>query len=303
MIKFNEELHKYTNEKNQVYTSATQLLGKYHKKFEEVEHFWSLYKALQYLADIDSTKIKKYDLELDLSLGKNIFSQKQYKYYQQKALRDCKEDYYCFLQCFSLDEQLVLKEACEKIKKFWKQVNTDSLYKGNVLHNFKENKLLADGKYKYDGILFPVSQNINATDELSNLAVGVHPELRVWNHENLIAGTIDQPIIYPHRKFKIGDHKTNLEIKFENKYQNMYAPIEHIEDCNYWHYALQLSIYAWMLEQFGYELLPDGLEIYHYNLEAVGKDFRIIDEHTYPVPYLKKEIIDILAYEKLCKNI
>jgi len=32
----------------------------------------------------------------------------------------------------------------------------------------------------------------------------------------------------------------------------MKSPIGHLMDCNYIHYELQMSMYAWMLEQFGF---------------------------------------------------
>ena len=32
----------------------------------------------------------------------------------------------------------------------------------------------------------------------------------------------------------------------------MKSPLKHLDDCNYNHYRLQISTYAWMLEQEGY---------------------------------------------------
>ena len=83
----------------------------------------------------------------------------------------------------------------------------------------------------------------------------------------------------------------------------MLSPISHIEDCNYWHYALQLSLYAWMLEEQGYELIEDGLEIEHLETEPTTDGYKIIGNTVYPVPYLKKEIEAILKNEQLHKDI
>ena len=34
----------------------------------------------------------------------------------------------------------------------------------------------------------------------------------------------------------------------ENKFQTGLPPIQHLPDCNYWHYTLQLNVYRWFLE-------------------------------------------------------
>ena len=90
-------------------------------------------------------------------------------------------------------------------------------------------------------------------------------------------------------------HNTNSSIdknsyfnKITKKHQMMQYPLGHIQDSNYWHYALQLSVYGWMIKQ----LYP----------EAKIKDMRLIhiDRNTekvlqeYEVPYLEKEVVSLL---------
>ena len=73
----------------------------------------------------------------------------------------------------------------------------------------------------------------------------------------------------------------------------MQYPLSHIQDSNYWHYALQLSTYGWMIKQ----LYPD----------AKIKDMRLIhiDRNTekilqeYEVPYLEKEVVSMLKDYKI----
>ena len=55
----------------------------------------------------------------------------------------------------------------------------------------------------------------------------------------------------------------------------MLDPLQHLDDCNYIHYCLQISIYAWMLEQEGY--VVRDLRFTHIN-------------KPYPVSYMKYEI-------------
>lgn len=98
-------------------------------------------------------------------------------------------------------------------------------------------------------------------------------------------------------KGMIKTHNTNKEIKMSNKYQSMLPPVNHLDDCNYIHYNLQLSLYSYMLEQFGYDVCY--LEVEHFDL---GWDddkktwFKKGEDTLYPLPNLRKEIKDILNY-------
>ena len=74
-------------------------------------------------------------------------------------------------------------------------------------------------------------------------------EWEVWSSEHKLAGQID--MVYRRKsdgKFLIYDWKRSKEIKMENKFQTGLPPIQHLPDCNYWHYTLQLNVYRWFLE-------------------------------------------------------
>jgi hypothetical protein len=65
-------------------------------------------------------------------------------------------------------------------------------------------------------------------------------------------------------KFVIYDWKRSKEIKAENQFGNGLAPLEHLPDCNYWHYTMQLNVYKWMLEKYyGLEVADLYLVILH----------------------------------------
>ncbi len=65
-------------------------------------------------------------------------------------------------------------------------------------------------------------------------------------------------------KFVIYDWKRSKEIKCTNNYQLGLAPLNHLPDCNYWHYTLQLNVYKWMLENYyGLEVADLYLVILH----------------------------------------
>jgi hypothetical protein len=112
----------------------------------------------------------------------------------------------------------------------------------------------------------------------------------------------------------IYDYKTNKEIKTES-YVNwegvsdrMLAPLNHLDDCNLNHYALQLSLYMYMIIKHNPKLKPGKMIIEHIVFEEAGKDAydnRVVlyDELgeplvnkivEYNVPYLKDEVINII---------
>lgn len=84
-------------------------------------------------------------------------------------------------------------------------------------------------------------------------------------------------------------HNTNKEIKktayFDSKTrknQMMMYPLTNIQDCNYWHYTLQLSTYAWMLQKLNPEFVIKKLMIIHYDHSG-----KVV---TYDIDYLKDDV-------------
>ena len=65
-------------------------------------------------------------------------------------------------------------------------------------------------------------------------------------------------------KFVIYDWKRSKEIKSENTYESGLPPLNHLPDCNYWHYTMQLNVYKWILETYyGLEVADLYLVIIH----------------------------------------
>lgn len=85
-------------------------------------------------------------------------------------------------------------------------------------------------------------------------------------------------------------HNTNGKLEFSNKYQKAKAPIAHLDSCNGSKYRIQLSLYAWMLEQYGYK--PRNLTITHVIFLDDKPQYTV--EHK--VEYLKKEVENILEH-------
>ena len=98
-------------------------------------------------------------------------------------------------------------------------------------------------------------------------------------------------------KITIADWKTNKEIKTKSYYNNktkssvkMKFPLNNLDDVNYWHYTLQLSTYAWMVQKLNPEFEIEDLVLVHFDHN---------DKMTvYHLPYLKDEVIKMLNHFK-----
>lgn len=95
-------------------------------------------------------------------------------------------------------------------------------------------------------------------------------------------------------------HNTNKKIDtksfFDNKSKKgimMKYPLSNLPDCNYYHYALQLSTYAWMIQELNPEYEIEDLILVHFDHDE--------NMTVYNMPYLKQEVIKMLIfYKKQC---
>lgn len=142
----------------------------------------------------------------------------------------------------------------------------------NEPKSFHEKRLMAAG---YDAAM-RVKQTMNV--------IGI--EQIVFDYMIGIAGTIDlltQDKSDPNL-FWILDWKTNEKIEFHNRWgTHGIFPIEHLEDCSGTHYALQLSLYEFLLRYGKY--IP-------YNAKVRRGIFHLTDDGAkfYELPDLSIEI-------------
>ena len=75
-------------------------------------------------------------------------------------------------------------------------------------------------------------------------------EWMVYDKDLRLAGSIDMIFENPDGTLRIYDWKRCKEIKKDNKWDNALTPcIAHFPDTNFWHYALQLNTYKYLLEK------------------------------------------------------
>lgn len=283
MIFFDEPSHTYRLDNpidGQECISVTTLIGLFKSEFNE--KYWSYYHALRKLRGEEKPQYKKFLWRVGYKSGEE----------QNKPEQEYKEKLNeLALSCgyFPTDMELAQQEVLYE----WKKKNKNAQVKGTNFHNYQESSSIKNGGMEYENIHVNLATQ---TEDLANLCHPTDtvyiPELRMYNREYLISGTSDVNYFFPNKQFDIDDYKTSETIDTENKYQNMQYPLQHLQDCNYNHYRLQVSIYAWMLKQWGYT--PRNLKFTHVELEEDG--LTVKKSTHYHTSYLELEVENMLNY-------
>jgi hypothetical protein len=186
------------------------------------------------------------------------------------------------------------------LKAEWKK-RTDI---GNFIHNKLEDYLKGNDVFDADkgqNWNNRIKQLISAWDDLM-LFQRYHdyefiPEMLLFNDDLKLAGQSDLVLLNHEKKtFIVMDYKTNKKGIEKASYQNklMYPPVEHLMDCNYNHYALQLNLYAYFLgQELGYKM--DELMLLLVNTNSSNK----CHIKEIKIPLMERELNDILEKDLL----
>ena len=275
-IAFNEEAHRYwnVNDEGKKFISVTTLVNKFGQPFDK--EFWSAYKALEKLLPPDNWKIEKKSLLNSKRFDKRILE-----------LYNIPESEFNALQQDILDA--------------WQEENRKSCERGTKIHAAIENSFYKGGKnVKLDkfgiGGKFECRKNYTELD----LPYGVYPEYLIYRTSPdgilNIAGQIDC-LVKNGNEIVIIDHKTNKKLDLKGGFNTqtkssvkMRYPLNTLDDCNYNHYQMQLSTYAWMLQKINPNFVIKDLILNYYDHD--GKNT------LYHCDYLKAEVERMLAFYK-----
>lgn len=174
----------------------------------------------------------------------------------------------------------------------WDKTKDDAIDHGNRIHNALES-------YEKTTFILPEDQDLkpmilSVATEYSHY-YRIYQEQVLYNSQIYVAGTSDKILVctsHPSSVIDIDDYKTNLSkgIQYKNKTnQYMLHCLSHLQDCNFNKYALQLSFYAWLLQQqtgrkigtLGIRFIPPHDPLAHYRI---------------PVPYMKHEIEEMVNW-------
>jgi ATP-dependent exoDNAse (exonuclease V) beta subunit len=275
-ICFAEKEHIYWDQTDPSakYVSVTTLIHSFTQPFDK--EFWSAYKALEKLVDGEMWKMLKKELLQTKRFDKEILS-----------------NYDISENDFNKTQQEILDA--------WQQENFKSCERGTAIHAQLENSMYEMGanvslkKFGVGG-KFVCEKNRNTLD----LENGVYPEYLISRESKdgilRIAGQID--LLVKHgNEIIIMDWKTNKKIDLKGGFNTqtksttkMKYPLNTLDDCNYMHYALQLSTYAWMIQQLNPKFVIKDLILVHFDHQG--------NQTVYHLDYLKDEVERMLKFHK-----
>lgn len=195
----------------------------------------------------------------------------------------------------------VFSDTQQDILDEWDKANKDSCERGTAIHAelenqyYKKPKDISLKKYGLGG-KFECKKGYTELD----MKQGVYPEYLIsYESEDgmlKIAGQIDL-LIKDGNDIYIVDYKTNKKIDQKSGFDTttkrnatMLYPLTNLMDCNYMHYTLQLSTYAYMLQQLNPEFVVKQLILVHYDHDG--------NETTYNLDYLKEDVERMFGFHK-----
>ena len=207
----------------------------------------------------------------------------------------------------------------KEIIDIWDKSNSVAIDLGTWYHNQREEDIVSCDTIGRSGrdicIVRPIEQDGIKLAPDQNLTEGIYPEHMVYLKSAGICGQADRVEVIGDT-IDLYDYKTNKEIKL-NAYTNwegitekMLQPIDHLDDCNYTHYSLQLSIYMYIMLKHNPNLKPGKIILEHIIFKKSGEDkygnpiyekdqdgnFIVDKVVPYELPYLKKEVINIIKH-------
>lgn len=274
-VAFDNESHTYWNlEDDRRYISVTTLIHKYTQEFDK--EFWSAYKALEKLLPKESWDIEK------------------------KSLLNTKKFHKEILDTYNISES-EFNKVQQDILDAWDEENRKSCERGTKIHEEIEHSFYDNPKdislQKFGlGGKFECKKDYSELD----LEYGVYPEYLIYRESDdgilRIAGQVDL-IVKQGNEITIIDHKTNKKIEQKSGFDSttksntkMKFPLNNLMDCNFYHYTLQLSTYAWMLQKIHPEFIIKDLILNHYDHKG--------NNTLYHCEYLKHDVEKMLYHYK-----
>lgn len=189
-----------------------------------------------------------------------------------------------------------------QILDFWQMLNDEANTYGTKVHDIVERYLLANKWYfPPDTIEGDFERKVIAGYNSLKVDEGIamHPERIMFSEEFELAGMSDLIVDIDSKFFDVGDWKTNRIFNFYNPYgyETLLKPFDHLQNCQWSIYTIQLSVYALMYEM---ETGRKCRQIWIGYWDKTKETFERIN-----IMYLKKEARQLLELHKynLMKNV
>lgn len=138
-----------------------------------------------------------------------------------------------------------------EIQKEWENNGAESSALGTDMHAHIEN-------YLNDGTIDPVYCQTKEFQYFMNFwrtfqtrypnHTNVRSEWMIYDEDIKVAGSVDCLASDNSGNTILLDWKRSKEIKLENRFEKGYPPFQKYDNCNYYHYSLQLNFYRHILE-------------------------------------------------------
>ena len=175
----------------------------------------------------------------------------------------------------------------EKVSMMWEQKGKESRELGTAMHQKIESYY--QGKDSREDDSYRLFKMFAEKNEL----VPYRTEWAVYDTDHNIAGTIDF-VDYQNGEYTIYDWKRSdkiiangMPVKVSKYQEKGLYPLEHLENCAYYHYALQLSLYKFILERnYNMKISKLRLGIFHPTYDK---------PYVLEVPYLENEVNTLMG--------
>lgn len=208
-----------------------------------------------------------------------------------------------------------------KIREIWSSEGERGMSNGSAYHDQREADLLSIDTIERCGrplpIIKPIYNNGIKEAPVQKLTEGIYPEHFVYLKSATLCGQSDRVEVVKNM-VDVVDYKTNKEIKkesfknWEGISEKMLGPCAHLDNCNFNHYALQLSTYLYIILKHNPIYKPGKLLLHHIIFDKAGDDQYgypllkldqdknpIVKEVVpYEVPYLKSEVVSMINWIK-----
>ena len=175
----------------------------------------------------------------------------------------------------------------DEIKNQWDENSRASMEEGTKMHadieNFYNNLEVENDSSEF-------KQFLDFYEDHKDMEM-YRTEWNIFSDILRLTGSIDATFINKDGTLSLGDWKRSKEISresFGNKCGKF--PLQHIQDCNYYHYSLQLNLYRVILEKFyGFKVKEMFLVIMHpknknekyqrININKMDKEIEMMLDH------------------------
>ncbi len=205
----------------------------------------------------------------------------------------------------TIAERVALKQnkTVQEVLDEWKQKNKWACEKGHLGHCYAQetweqlypSPIWFDDEEKKIAINRICNEGDNFYNDYKGRLELVANEYVIGSYEFDLASAIDALFI---NKLTGGlvlvDYKTNSDIHKNERYaKNMKVPLSHLKDDTLTHYAIQLSIYKYIVEKYTNLKFEEMFIVWFSEL---NENYEIIE-----VPYLYKEVKNILELRRCAK--